>query len=151
MPRLFSGLEGLLALVRHLSLGTGTFRFQTESRQNVPLHRPSSVEALETLDLIKEVSKRVIRDSGKTGLTRKFSRITRQNLVDESSLIHLNCLITACCPLPRLGKTSTLVQMRTSMISTHQSLFGASHCPRDVFDRSQGIVSLCVIVLVLQI
>ncbi len=54
MPRLFSGLGDPLALVpltggSRLPLGTGTPQFQTESRLNLPLHRPSSVEALEIL------------------------------------------------------------------------------------------------------
>jgi hypothetical protein len=58
MPQLFSSLGDPLAwvrltVVRHPSLGTGTARFQTESRPNVPLHHPSSAGALETLFMIK--------------------------------------------------------------------------------------------------
>jgi hypothetical protein len=37
------------------------------------------------------------------GLTRKISRITRQNLVDEISLIHLDHFIVSLCPLAQLG------------------------------------------------
>jgi hypothetical protein len=112
VPRLFSGPGDppawvRLTGVRRPSLGTGTPRFQTESRPNVPLHHPSSAGALETLYLIKAMfQKSYSGNSRKTGLTCEFSRITCQNLVDESSLIHFDRLIVARSPLSRLGNTS---------------------------------------------
>lgn len=81
MPRLFSGLENPLARIRlteyrHRPLGTDTLLFQIESRPNVPLHRPSAVEVLGTLYMIKgDAYKNYSGDSRVTRLTHKFSRI----------------------------------------------------------------------------
>ena len=112
MPLQFSDLGEPLARIRPTGcrhpFGTDTLCFQNGSQPNVPLHHPNFVEALETLYLIKgrcvKESKRL--ESRETRLTRKFSRITCQNLIDESSLIHLYWLIIAGFPLSWLGKIS---------------------------------------------
>jgi hypothetical protein len=46
---------------------------------------------------------------GRAGLTCEFTRIACQNLVDESSLVHLDRLIVTRCPLSWLGESSTWV------------------------------------------
>ena len=109
--QLFSGPGDSLAWIRPAGCGclsreTGILRFRNGSQPNVPLHHPSSVAARETLYLIKVMATAGL---GIMGLTCEFTRIARQNLVNESSLVHLNRLIVTRCPLSYLGKPSTWV------------------------------------------
>jgi hypothetical protein len=63
--------------------------------------------------------------SRRTGLTCEFSRITCYNFVDESSLIHLYCLIMARCPLSRLGRISARV-LNTFIDGIHKPMLPLS-------------------------
>ena len=74
-------------------------QFRNEFRLNVRPHHPSSKEAHETLYYVEVMTDLIAQNTQETELTRKFARISCQDLVNESPLVHLYRLITSSCPL----------------------------------------------------
>ena len=122
-PQLFSSWRDLLSgshLARHhsVSLGINNSQFRNESRLNVRPHHPSSEEAHETLYFVEVMSNLIAQNTQETELTRKFARISCEDLVNESPLVHLNRLITSSCPLLSEIKSVRAIDVVISNIHT---------------------------------